>query len=199
MRSLNNNDFQSSNIEYLEFWVLNPFIDNPINGTNIDGGELNIDLGNISEDILRDSRNFFENGIPTEPNVPTDTTNWSVIPRTFSVINGFSNDPEDRDIQDVGLDGVSSAGEGEIYQDYLSAINNSTLTPAAKAKIESDVANDDFVSFRSTNFNPNATVFDRYLANNHQEGNSAPATDGLLVSSTNIPDSEDLNLSLIHI
>ena len=193
MRSLNNNDFQSSNIEYLEFWLLNPFIENSTNPTNTDGGELNIDLGNISEDILRDSRNFFENGIPTEPEVPTDQTNWSIIPRTLSVINGFSNDPEEREIQDVGLDGLSSANEAVIYQDYLNAINNSTLTAAAKTKIANDIANDDFVSFRSNDFEASATVFDRYLANNHAEGNSAPATDGFVASATNIPDAEDLN------
>ena len=193
MRALNNNDFQAANIEYLEFWVLNPFMNNPENGTNTEGGELNIDLGNISEDILRDSRKFFENGIPTEPGIPTDETNWSRIPRTNAVTNAFDNNADLRVIQDVGLDGYSSAQESIIYQEYLDAINASTLNQDAKTRIQNDIANDDFVNFRSTDFTNNNTVFDRYRRNNNPEGNSGEPVDGRVNSSTNIPDSEDLN------
>ncbi len=193
MRALTNNDFQASNIEYLEFWVLNPFINNPENGTNIDGGELNIDLGNISEDILRDSRKAFENGIPTEPNVPTDDTNWSRIPRTNAIINTFSSDREELAIQDIGLDGYSSAEESTIYQDYLDDINSSGLNQDTKASIQADIANDDFVSFRDDRFTDQNTIFDRYRAFNNPEGNSGPPVNGRVNSSTNIPDSEDLN------
>ncbi len=193
MRALNNNDFQAANIEYLEFWVLNPFINNPVNGTNVDGGELNIDLGNISEDILRDSRKFFENGIPIEDDIPTDQTNWSRIPRTNAVTNAFDSDPEQREIQDVGLDGYNSNDESIVYGDYLNTINASGLNPDAKARIQSDIANDDFVNFRDPAFGGSATVFDRYRANNNPEGNSGAPEDGRVNSSTNIPDSEDLN------
>jgi len=193
MRALNNNDFQAANIEYLEFWVMNPFINNPENGTNIDGGELNIDLGNISEDILRDSRKFFENGIPTEDDVPTDTTSWSRIPRTNAVTNAFDSDPALREIQDVGLDGFNSATERAVYGDYLNAINNSGLNQDAKNRIQSDISNDDFVNFRDRNFPSNTSVFERYRANNNPEGNSGAPEDGIVNSSTNIPDAEDLN------
>jgi len=193
MRALNNNDFQAANIEYLEFWVLNPFINNPINGTNVEGGELNIDLGNISEDILRDSRKFFENGIPVEPDIPTDLTNWSRIPRTNAVTNAFDSDPSQREIQDVGLDGFNSNDEAMVYGDYINTINASGLNQAAKTRIQADISNDDFINFRDRNFDSQATVFDRYRANNNPEGNSGAPEDGVVNSSTNIPDSEDLN------
>ncbi len=193
MRALNNNDFQAANIEYLEFWVLNPFINNPTNGTNTEGGELNIDLGNISEDILRDSRKFFENGIPTDPTIPTDITSWSRIPRTNAVTNAFDSDPRQRAIQDVGLDGFSSQQESMVYGDYLNAINSSGLNQDAKNRIREDIANDDFVNFRSRNFPSGTNVFERYRANNNPEGNSGAPTNGIVNSSTNIPDSEDLN------
>ena len=193
MRALNNNDFQAANIEYLEFWVLNPFMDNPDNGTNTQGGELNIDLGNISEDILRDSRKFFENGIPLENGIPTDLTNWSRIPRTNAVTNAFDSDPEKRAVQDVGLDGYNSSDEGIVYGEYLNDVNASGLSQPAKDRIRADIANDDFVNFRAPDFDNNSTVFDRYRANNNPEGNSGAPMNGIVNSSTNIPDSEDLN------
>jgi cell surface protein SprA len=64
MRAMTNNDFQSANIEFLEFWMLIPFLDpeNPLSPSpNVNGqqGELYINLGNVSADILRDSRKFF--------------------------------------------------------------------------------------------------------------------------------------------
>ena len=41
-RQLTTNDFEQANVEYIEFWLLDPFIDNP---SNI-GGTLSINLGN---------------------------------------------------------------------------------------------------------------------------------------------------------
>lgn len=193
MRALNTNDFQAANIEYVEFWVLNPFINTDERETNVEGGELYIDLGNVSEDILRDSRKFFENGIPVDPTVPTDVTNWSRIPRTNAVTNAFDNDPAKRSIQDVGLDGFPSAQESEVYGDYINAINASNLTAAAKGNIQADIANDDFVNFRDPAFPSTASVFDRYRRNNNPEGNSGEPVNGRVNSNTNIPDSEDLN------
>ncbi|MCP3893551.1 MAG: cell surface protein SprA, partial [Bacteroides sp.] len=59
MRSLNTNDFVAANIEALEFWMLSPFQDHddpdiPAADLNELEGDLYINLGNISEDILRD-------------------------------------------------------------------------------------------------------------------------------------------------
>jgi cell surface protein SprA len=65
MKELNTNDFEASNIEFVEFWMLNPYMEKVDGEAVSDGGEMYIDLGSISEDVMRDSRQFFENGMPT--------------------------------------------------------------------------------------------------------------------------------------
>ena len=62
MRNIDQTDFESSNIEFIEFWVMDPF---QYNNRNPQGGELYFDLGNISEDVLRDGKRLYENGLPT--------------------------------------------------------------------------------------------------------------------------------------
>lgn len=194
MRALNTNDFQAANIEYLEFWVLNPFMNADGRTTTTDGGEMYIDLGNISEDILRDSRKFFENGIPVDdPPAPTDQTSWSRIPRTNAVTNAFENNTGDREQQDIGFDGYNSSDENIVYGNWLDIINGSSLNPDAKQAISDDIANDDFVNFRDSRFNDQTSVFERYLRFNNPEGNSGEPQSGVVNSSTNIPDTEDLN------
>ena len=115
MRSIDQTDFETSNIEFIEFWVQDPFINhlgNP-NASNSTGGKLYFNLGNISEDILKDGRRFYENGLPT-PNAPApvDNTNWGRVPRNpIQVTNAFSNIPEDRAYQDIGFDGLNDTAE----------------------------------------------------------------------------------------
>src|SRR5690554_5742399 len=107
---------------------MDPFIYDE--GTH-EGGDLYINLGDISEDILKDSRKFFEQGLPG-PNEPfdVDSTVWGYIPRKQSLVNAFSNDPATRLMQDVGLNGMSSERERYFYSPYLSAIR-SILNPEA--------------------------------------------------------------------
>ena len=100
-----------------------------------------INLGNISEDILRDSRKFFENGLPGgDFNSRTDDTNWGRIPVSPQVTNAFDNDPSVRELQDVGLDGLDNAGELDRFSDYVATINHPTVLD--------DPSNDDFVYIR---------------------------------------------------
>lgn len=199
MRALNTNDFQSANIGFLEFWVLSPFLDeeNPMNPTpDFDDrqGELYINLGNVSEDILRDSRKFFENGLPgpANPNRRVDTTNWSVIPIAQQITRAFDNDPETRELQDVGYDGLDNASERNKFADYLSAIG--LQNPVVAAKLERDPANDDYRYYRDDTFGSNASILERYRDYNNPQGNSRANQGGNRVqSATNIPDAEDLN------
>ena len=188
MRALNTNDFQAANIEYLEFWMLDPYLnraDNP--------GDLYVNLGNVSEDILRDSRKFFENGLPTQTReIRTDTTGWGVIPRAPQITNSFVNDTEERKQQDVGLDGLSNANETSKFDYYLDAVRNN-LNQAAIDVIEADPSNDDYIYFRDGSFPDDATIFDRYRRFNMPEGNTGEPADGRPTSSTNLPDTEDLN------
>ncbi len=93
MRSLDQTDFETANIQYIECWVQDPFITDPAST----GGQFYIDLGNVSEDVLKDSRRFYENGLPT-PNLPAqvDTSIWGLVPRNpIQVTNAFSTDPAD--------------------------------------------------------------------------------------------------------
>ena len=199
MRALNTNDFQAANIEFLEFWMLSPFHD-PNDGREPNPesddleGELYINLGNISEDILRDSRKMFENGLPgpINPNRRVDTTNWSVVPIAQQITNAFDNDEETRTLQDVGLDGLDDEGERTHFDDYLDALR--AENPNIANVIANDPANDNFRYYRDESFPAEAGIYERYRQFNNQQGNSAVNQGGQFVSSsTNIPDSEDLN------
>lgn len=199
MRALNTNDFQSANIEFLEFWMLSPFHD-PTNGANAspsrDGqqGDLYINLGNISEDILKDSRKAFENGLPgpANPSRRVDTTVWSVVPIAQQITRAFDNDPAAREQQDVGLDGFDNEGEREHFRDYLTKLEgvNSNIAQV----IANDLANDDFRYYRDESFPAGAGISERYRDFNNPQGNSQSNQNNLQrQSGTNIPDAEDLN------
>jgi len=201
MRALNQNNFEAANIEYLEFWVMNPFIPQE-NGAVATDGKMYIDLGNISEDILRDSRLSFENGLPTtqqEQASEVDNTAWGVVPREPIVVNAFANDPNSRVEQDIGLDGLHDAREKTKYAGYLNQVSGL----ANFAEINADPANDNFVFIDDPVFDnaaANQGVLVRYSKFNNQEGNSpvnsnqsTAATGNRLAASTNLPDSEDLN------
>ncbi len=108
MRELLTNDFESANIQYIKFWVMDPYAES----SGHEGGDLYFNLGNISEDILRDSRKQFENGLPTSPLVVNvDTTVWGRVPTVQAVVQAFDNNIESRRYQDVGLDGLSNEDE----------------------------------------------------------------------------------------
>ena len=64
MRSINATNFEQSNVEFIEFWVLDTF--NEIESNNNELGELVFHLGNISEDILRDGRKRYEMVCPLQ-------------------------------------------------------------------------------------------------------------------------------------
>ena len=200
MRRLQNNDFEANNIEFVEVWVMSPFKE----GYGGNGGDLYIEMGDVSEDILRDSRLFFENGLTdSSSSVRTDTTVWSRIPRTQAVTNAFDNDPSIRDKQDVGFDGFDNVGEQEHYSDYLQALEalygaNSSIVQEAKE----DPSGDDFRYFRDEYYDNNTTpagengILWRYKRYNNAQGNSSnePDQNATGVStSTNVPDTEDLN------
>lgn len=189
MRSIDNNNFEAANIEFIEFWVMDPFIYEP----NSDGGELFINLGNISEDILKDSRFFYENGLPTPGStVQMDETTWGRVPRVQPIVNAFSNDAGSRDSQDLGLDGWNDAQEQDFYADFLNEVSG-VLTPDAFQALQNDPSQDNYQYFLS-GFPDGTRVVDRYKFFNNPEGNS-PVQSGnnITTAGTNIPDSEDLN------
>src|SRR5690625_7356530 len=58
MRPISVTNFIDSNVEYLEFWMMDLYAD----GTG-GNGELLLQLGNVAEDILKDGRRRYENGM----------------------------------------------------------------------------------------------------------------------------------------
>ncbi|MEM7573026.1 MAG: cell surface protein SprA [Bacteroidota bacterium] len=198
MREMTTNDFQSANIEFVEFWMLSPFLDpESPNQADTDAerkqGTLYLNFGNVSEDILKDSRYAFENGLPSpgNPNRPVDETIWGQVPVTQQINRGFDNTSDTRDSQDVGLDGIDDTQERDHYADY---INSLIGPPEAIDVVRRDPSNDNFRFFNDPSFADDATLTDRYSKFNNMEGNSANNRDlNRRQSSTNLPDSEDLN------
>jgi len=201
MRALNNtNDFQAANIEFLEFWMLSPFLD-PENASGpsplADGqqGTLYINLGNVSEDILKDSRKSFENGLPTATSDRrTDNTLWGRVPAGQQITRAFDNDLQNdaRQSQDVGLDGLNDRDEAVKFASYINAIT--ALNPIIGGKISRDPSNDNFRYYRDASFSAQDGVLQRYRDFNNPEGNSqSNLGNDIRQSGTNIPDSEDIN------
>lgn len=209
MRQLQTNDFENANIEYIQFWVMDPFSgavgdngDSKNDGSTV--GELYFNIGNVSEDILRDGTKSFENGLTTDGSFDLSkikTTSWGRVPTTQQILAAFDNNPATRVFQDVGLDGLSNADEVNFYSDWIAWVNGSGLTASAKAKLLSDPSADDYKFYRDDDYdNANANIITRYKGFNGLEGNSATDeqsqnlnAEGYPTSKTTSPDLEDIN------
>ncbi|MGN6264074.1 MAG: cell surface protein SprA [Ginsengibacter sp.] len=196
MRSLDQTDFETANIQYIECWVQDPFINNPTST----GGQFYIDLGNVSEDVLKDSRRFYENGLPT-PNLPAqvDKSIWGNVPRNpIQVTNAFSTDPADRPFQDVGYDGLTDSSERSFRRsDYLDilAANFGTNSKVYRDAL-ADPSSDNYQYYRGAQLDAEgADILARYKYFNNPQGNSPIADNKSQYSSaaTLYPDQEDLN------
>lgn len=195
MRSVSTSDFEAANVQYIEIWMMDPFVYEPDHA----GGEVYFDLGTVSEDILRDGRKSFENGLPTGlEQVNVDRCAWGKVPSVQSVTNGFDNNNQSRRFQDVGLDGLSDEEEREFYADYLNQLR--TLfgeNSAAYRKAWEDPSGDNYHFFRGSDFDAAETpVLERYKRYNGTEGNSSTADmspESYPTAATNMPDVEDIN------
>lgn len=173
MRQLTTTDFERSNVEYIQFWVMDPFI-YPENINNL-GGTINFDLGNISEDILKDGRKQYENGLPQDGSTAnTISTAWGKVPINQSLVYTFDTQGQERLNQDIGYDGLSNGEEGAKY-------------PAFQGL--PDPANDDYQYFIQSEGN----VLQRYDKYNGTEGNSPVDVTNTNRGSTAQPDVEDVN------
>jgi cell surface protein SprA len=193
-RSIEYSDFEASNVEFMEFWVMDPYINNPT-GT---GGSLYINLGNVSEDVLKDSRKFFENGITYPKNTTTlDQTRWGYVPRfQQQITRAFDNDPAARLVQDVGYDGFDDAEEKTFYGNFLQQIAARVTNQAVVNALNNDPSSDNYRYYRDAFYDgPNISALTHYKAFNNPHGNS-PVTDASSAYSfaaTTIPESEDIN------
>ena len=203
MRRLDNTDFEKANIEYIQFWLMDPALTNP-DGYN---GELYINLGDISEDILRDGKKAFEHGLPVsaEDNGRVDSTVWGYVPRTTSTVVAFSNEAGSRALQDVGLNGLNSEQEKNwpAYKEYLTELQSRVSSGTwnkwntDRFSPRNDPAGDLYHYYRGTDYDEEeVSILDRYKHYNGTEGNS-PATEQQTESygtaATLTPDIEDIN------
>ncbi|WP_147203419.1 T9SS outer membrane translocon Sov/SprA [Segetibacter aerophilus] len=196
MRSIDQTDFETSNVEFVEFWVQDPFIKKP----NSTGGKLYLNLGSISEDVLKDSRRFYENGLnsPNQPSAVDNSSTWGRTPvNPIQVTQAFSNDPADRPFQDVGFDGLDDAGEAGKRAGYLNSIRaNFGPGSALYARAQQDPSNDNYKWYRDNSYDAtNTGILGRYKNFNNPQGNSPIATGNSQFSpaATLYPDNEDLN------
>ncbi len=191
-RSIDQTDFEEANVEYIQLWMLDPFGYDSSQNTH---GDLYIDLGNISEDVLRDSKFEYENGVsPTGDTTIVNRSVWGYSAKTPPITNAFDNDPNARQFQDVGYDGVKNSDEANFFKGY---INNLALTnQAAYQAALADPSNDNYRYYADPFYDAAQTnILDRYSKFNGPDGNSpvSTATSTLIFASTNEPESEDLN------
>tara|TARA_R110000796_G_scaffold41772_4_gene103647 strand:- start:256732 stop:263889 length:7158 start_codon:yes stop_codon:yes gene_type:complete len=173
MRALSSTNFEQSNVEFVQFWVLDPYVD----GNATSAGELVFNLGNISEDILKDGRKQYENGLPgVESNDLVAATSWGEVPATQSLVYAFDVNETNRGLQDVGFDGLGDAEETAIYT------NNSGADPAL----------DNYQYY----LNRDGSIFERYFDFNNPEGNSPVQVTNTNRGSTTLPDVEDIDRDL---
>ena len=197
MRNIDQIDFETGNIEFIEFWLQDPFIRKP--GST--GGELYFNLGNISEDVLRDGKRSYENGLPTPTlNAPVDTnTVWGKVPSNpLQVTNAFSNNPSDRIYQDVGFDGLTDDEETTKFNTYLNDIlNNFGANSPIYLNAVKDPSADNFIPYRDPTFDqpPVTGILERYKNINNPSGNSPIANSNTqyINAFTQYPDAEELN------
>ena len=204
MRKIDNPNFESSNVEYIQFWLMDPFLDD--DNPNKEGGDLYFNFGEISEDILKDGMKSYENGLPVDGNYDYITeTNWGRVSRQNSLTYAFDNTTNARLLQDVGLDGLSNDEEYEFpsYKDYLDRLRAKLPSTTIAAMQDNpfsamnDPAGDNYHFYRSDYYDQQQTgILDRYKRYNGVEGNSLPPEDSSnskYQSARAVPDVEDIN------
>jgi cell surface protein SprA len=173
MRSLNSTNFEQGNVEYIQFWILDPYVGSgeiPQSNT----GKIYFNLGEVSEDVLKDGRKQYENGLGPDQILANPRSIWGDVPASQSLIYAFDTNANNRTNQDVGLDGLANAKEGEVYNNFAS---------------DSDPAGDDYTYY----LNASGNVLDRYKMYNGVDGNSAVDINDPNRGSSTVPDVEDIN------
>lgn len=197
MRNSPFKNFEQTNVEFIEFWILDPFLKDQDND-----GDLYLQLGNVSEDVLRDSKQFYENSLPTPDEFPQmDTTTWSAVSLVRPINFAFANEQEDREAQDLGFDGFGDQAERLNFDSYLNRVSG-VVSPQVASNIQADPAGDNYLHFRDDIYNSivpgGANLLERYKNFSNPQGNS-PIEDfdqqgeNFTTSSTNFPEMEDYN------
>ena len=196
MRAIESSDFNSTNVEYIEFWMMDPFFEGQ-DQTNV--GQLYFNLGDVSEDILRDGRKAYEHGLPTTDVVENvDTTVWGRVPSLQALVDAFNTDPNSRQYQDIGYDGLNNDDERSFFDNFLSIMRNK-VNATAFAKLNADPSSDDYHYFRGSDMDSDpvySSILERYKRYNGNEGNSPSETmytESYTTNNSTLPDQEDIN------
>ncbi len=180
VRALNSTNFEQSNIEYIQFWMMDPFYD-PDSPAGVGAapsatnkGKVYFNLGEISEDVLQDGRKFYENGVGNNQVVVNPQPIWGDVPASQSLIYAFDSNQDNRTSQDIGYNGLNDGQEAAKFPTFAAF---------------PDPAEDNYKYFLNTT----GTVFDRYKYYNGTEGNSPVTVTDTNRGSTTVPDVEDIN------
>lgn len=194
-------DLTQNNIEFIEFWVQSilPKGREPTPSDLQDyNGNMYIDVGVISEDVVPNFRMNSEDGLVENPNnLVVDQRGRSYLPSTNPLTDGqFSN--ETRAQEDVGLDGAPNTGgvgnrnERVLFDDFLQAMREAYGPESEKyQEIAADPSNDDYFYFGQSEMDglPKQARF--YRMHGYHEGNT-PQSGGDKRAVTNQPDTEGL-------
>ena len=173
-RPINSTNFEQGNVEFIQFWVLDPYVGNGA-ANPLNNGKIYFNLGEISEDILKDGRKLYENGLPEAgATTPTASTIWGQVPASQSLIYAFDTSNANRAVQDVGLDGINDTTEASKFPTFAS---------------QPDPAADNYQYFLQAS----GDVIERYRNYNGIQGNSPIDVSDTNRGSTTIPDVEDIN------
>lgn len=208
MRPISETDFITDNIQYIEFWMMNPYT--PYDTVHNTTGTLYFDLGSVSEDVLKDGLKSYENGLPTDQTDaenPGNTANpytitaWGHIPSNPSLVDAFDNDNTTRPYQDVGLDGLGDGDERNFFATYVASMQKEGGAAAKQAY--NDPSSDDYHYYRGDDYDSaHLGVVQRYMMYNGMEGNSPTQTQyGAMnpkggsypTDETTLPNTEDIN------
>jgi cell surface protein SprA len=172
-RSINSTNFEQGNVEYIQFWVLDPYVGAGAT-PKANTGKMYFNLGEISEDILKDGRKQYENGLGVGQQLVNPRPKWGDVPASQSLIYAFDANADNRTSQDIGLDGLSNGNEATVYSNFAS---------------DSDPAGDDYRYY----LNASGGVLDRYKNYNGTDGNSPVNIDDANRGASTLPDVEDIN------
>lgn len=175
-RAINSTNFEQGNVEYIQFWMLDPYVGNgAIDPSNT--GRIYFNLGEVSEDVLKDGRKQYENGLPEAGgNSPTIQTEWGRVPASQSLVYAFDTNEGNRAVQDVGYDGLDDAAEA-------------TLADIGAFATEPDPAGDNYEFYLSVS----GDMIRRYKNYNGFERNSPVNVTDTNRGNSTLPDVEDIN------
>jgi cell surface protein SprA len=215
-RRIDQTDWDAANIEFIQFWMMDPYAEAnndaggfPGSQGNETDGALYFNIGNISEDVLRDEYKSFENGFPTNEagaqdiSDPANLSEFGRLPEGQQIVNAFDNNPATREFQDVGLEGLRDEEERIFFDStYVRPLAQrfGENSPVYQQLVE-DPSHDNYNFYRDDDYDAaQADILERYKLFNGQEGNS-PTNEqsqqenqqGYPTSASPIPDAEDIN------